>query len=640
MAEDVLTYLQSKGLHPKRASGMEVHLPCLFCGEGDGARGRMYVNTDPYASITGLFHCFLCDESGSIVKLKKYFGDYERPVEEHDDYIRLAVLRSAAEYYQGMLGEHPDVVRWLRGPERMLEYETIAPRTEDNPDGAGLGYAPPGSGNALYRYLRGLDFKTADIMATGLVTDDKGTLTDALQGMVTIPYHVAGNCVTLRGRRWPMEEGDKQKYKTLAGQAARVYHSEACWGISEVVITEGELDALVLSQMGFQAIGIPGANVWQPGWDGYLEGMRRVWVAFDPDEAGDRGAEKLIERLGPKARRLRLPCDVTDWVSQGHGAQELTDIMRETGRSPLLVSVDEAIEEHGDLQSAKGVKLDIEPLDRFIDPGLMPGQVMIVLAGTGVGKTIFIENVLQRVASRPNQSGMKLLFVSLEQTRAEWWERARRIWRFYNLGGTDAQCANFWRARLQLVDKNRLSTYELEAVLDDFEYEMGSKPDLVCLDYLGYFARSFKGERYQQVGDAVMELKAVAKERRIPFIAPHQVSRGTTYGEEPDISAARDAGTVEETADILLSMWRPDLQKGKCEDEKDGKVFARVKKSRAGNVGKVQEFVFAPYSLTLVPLNEQRYARALLMAKAEVRWDRDGALRDWEQAVSRHRGVD
>lgn len=235
---------------------------------------------------------------------------------------------------------------------------------------------------------------------------------------------------------------------------------------------------------------------------------------------------------------------------------------------------------------------------------------------------------------------MKLLFVSLEQTRAEWWERARRIWRFYNLGGTDAQCANFWRARLQLVDKNRLSTHELEAVLDDFEYEMGSKPDLVCLDYLGYFARSFKGERYQQVGDAVMELKAVAKERRIPFIAPHQVSRGTTYGEEPDISAARDAGTVEETADILLSMWRPDLQKGKCEDEKDGKVFARVKKSRAGNVGKVQEFIFAPYSLTLVPLNEQRYARALLMAKAEVRWDRDGALRNWEQAVSRHRGVD
>jgi replicative DNA helicase len=631
MAEDVLAYLQSKSLRPRRASGVEVHLPCMFCGEDDSERGRLYVNVDPYATITGLFHCFLCDESGSIVKLKKFYGDYERPVEEHDDYIRLAILKTAADYYRDMLeSENRDVRNWLRGPERMLELETVVD--------ANLGYAPPDTQDALYRFLRSLNFKTADIMATGLVIDSNGRLTDALTGMVTIPYYVAGNCVTIRGRRWPMEPDEKQKYKTLAGQAARVYHSEACWGVTEVMITEGELDALVLGQMGFNAIGIPGANVWQPGWDVYLEGMRRVWVAFDPDEAGDKGAEKLIERLGPKARRLRLPSDVTEWVSHGHGADELTQIMAEMGRSPLLISVDQAIDEHTELQAAKGVKLDCSSLDRYIDPGLMPGQLVIILAGTGVGKTIWIENMLQRIASHPDQAGLKMLFVSLEQTRAEWWERARRIWRFYNLNGTDQQCANFWRARLQLVDKNRLSTHELEAVLDDFEYEMGQKPDVVCLDYLGYFARSFKGERYQQVGDAVMELKAVAKERRIPFLAPHQVSRGTTYGEEPDISAARDAGSVEETADILLSMWRPDLQKGKRDEEVDGKVLMRVKKSRAGNVGKVQEFVFCPFSLALVPTHDPRYSRAHLMAKAELRWDHDRTVASWEQAVQRHRG--
>lgn len=638
MAEDVVAYLQSKGLHLRRASGMEVHLPCPFCGEDDSGRGRLYVNTDPYAQIPGLFHCFLCDESGSIVKLKKWYGDYEKPVEEHDDYIRLALLQSAADYYQGMLGENLDVVRWLKGPDRMLDLETIAPRTSENPGGAGLGYAPPDATNALYRYLRGLDFKTADILATGLVVDDKGRLTDALSGMVTIPYYVAGNCVTIRGRKWPIDPEDKMKYKTLAGQAARVFRSEACWGATEVMISEGELDSLVLSQLGFNAIGIPGANVWQPGWDAYVEGMRRVWIAFDPDEAGDKGADKLIDRLGPKARRLRLPCDATEWVAQGHSAQELTEIMAEMGRSPLLVSVSEAIEEHTALAAARGLKFDCEALDLYLDPGVMPGQLMVVLAGTGVGKTIWLENMFQRMASRPDQSDLTFLFVSLEQTRAEWWERARRIWTFYNLNGTDQQCANFWEARMQLVDKNRVSTHELEAVLDDFEYEMGRKPDIVGVDYLGYFARSFRGERYQQVGDAVMELKAVAKERRIPIIAPHQVSRGTVYGEEPDISAARDAGSVEETADFLLSLWRPDLQKGRKEEEQTGTVMLRVKKSRHGNVGKTQEYVFAPYSLALVPAQERRYERALLMAKTEVRWYRECAVRHWQQAVQRHRG--
>lgn len=629
MAEDVLTYLQSKSLKLKRASGTEVHTACFYCGESEGERGRLYINVDPYAQIPGLFHCFLCDESGSLVKLKKYFGDYKQPVEDHDDFIRLGILRAAADYYQGLLGEHSEVVRWLRGPERMLDIETVVE--------AGLGYAPPDSSDTLYRYLRGLDFKTADIMATGLVVDDKGRLTDALQGMVTIPYFVAGNVVTIRGRKWPLPEGDKMKYKTLAGQAARVYHSEACWGATEVVVTEGELDALVLSQMGFPAIGVPGANVWQPGWDAYTEGMRRVWVAFDPDEAGDTGAEKLIERLGPKARRLRLPCDVTEWVGQGHGAQELTDLMGEMGKSPLLVTVDEAITEHQYLQGVQGVRLDCEALDTYLDPGLLPGQLVVLLAGTGVGKTIWLENMLQRVASRPGQEHMKLLFISLEQTRSEWWERARRIFSFYNLQAKDEQCAQFWRARLQLVDRNRLKLTELEAVLDDFEYEMGTKPDLVCLDYLGYWARAFRGERYQQVGDAVMELKGIAKDRRIPFLVPHQVSRRTTYGEEPDISDARDAGTVEETADILLSMWRPDLQKGRRAEEQDGTVMLRVKKSRAGNVGKCEEYIFAPYSLALVPKIERRYPRALAMAKAEVRWERGCEVRNWQQALARHR---
>lgn len=626
MTEDALAYVQSKGIRVKQAGGHEVHFACPFHGEPESDRGRLYLNVD-----LGVWTCFVCGEKGSLYHLKRFFGDNQPRAENDRTDEQLRVLSEAASYYQAQLSEHLDVVRWLRGPDRMLDVDTVVQ--------AGIGYAPPKPSDGLYRHLRELDCKTSDILATGLVGEDRttGRLVDSLLGMVTIPYYVAGHCVTIRGRKWPLESGDHQKYKTLPGQAARLYHGEACWGTDEIAIAEGELDALVLTQLGVPAVGVPGANVWQDGWATYLEGKRRVWILFDPDEAGDKGAAKLIDKLGPRARRIRLPSDVTDWVAQGHSASELHDLMAEAGRSRYLVTVHEAWQEWSALQGIEGLKFDFESLDYFIEPGLMPGQLMIPLASTGVGKTLFLLNVLHRVANRPGQEHLKLLFVSLEQTRAEWIERARRIYRFYNLDATNAQAREFWSSRLLMVDRNRLTANELEATLDDFEYEFGEPPGLVCLDYLGYFAKAFRGDPYERITDAVSTLKGIAKDRRLPFIVPHQVSRGVTYGEEPDLTSGRDGGTVEETADFILSLWRPDIQRSKREEEKDGSVLLRVKKSRHGNVNKIQEFIFGPYSLVLVPKGDRRYPDAVEMAKAEMRGDIDGSIRNFDHALSRHR---
>ena len=620
---DVVGYLQSKGLVLKRASASEVHFPCPYHGESEGERGRLYLNVDPYAEIPGLHTCFVCGEKGSLVKLQKHYGDYRKPAQEDDSHLRVEILNAASEFYREHLeNETPEAIRWLRGPERGLEIETIVE--------ACLGYAP--GGNALYKHLRSLDYKTADILATGLVADVQGTLTDALGGMVTIPYFVAGNCVTIRGRVWP--DGDtKMKYKTPSGHPARIYGSQALWDVSEVFITEGELDALALRQMGFPAVGVPGANVWQPSWDGYIEGLRRVWVTFDPDEAGDTGAKKLMDRIGPKARRLRLPSDVTEWICEGHTSQELRDLMADAGRSKLLVTVRDARNEHAVLEKSQGIKLGFRYLDMLLEPGLLPGQLCIPIAKSGQGKTTFLLNIMQRAAMVPAQQDIKMLFVSLEQTRSEWWERARRIFSFYNLKSSEDQCERYWAQRLQLVDKNRVSVKELESIIDDFEYEMGKRPDLVCLDYLGYWAQGFQGDRYQRTSDAVMTLKAIAKDWRVPIIAPHQVSRSAKYGEEPELDSARDSGAIEESSDFLFTLWADDSKHGKAEEDKTGAIYLRIGKSRHGNAGSKVEFQFAPQSLVLVPKVETEHAE---MVQREIDWNRLGHD-GWAKIVQKHR---
>lgn len=792
MSADVLGYLMSKGAQVKKAGGWEFNMACFFCGEDPQARGRLYVNTDPDADIPGLFECKLCGAHGAFPTIQRHFGDQPTSQKDDERWIgRREIFAEAASYYHTCLAEHPEAYRWLRGPERGLTLETIQT--------ALIGYADGG----LRGHLWSCGYRTADMLETGLVVEYQGKVQDALRDMITIPYFVAGNVVTIRGRKWPFD-GTGSKYKTLPGNSVRLFNSDATWDTSELILTEGEFDALILRQLGFtNVVASPGAGVWQDAWDGYLANVRRVFAVFDNDAAGNKGLAKLLERYGSKIKPVALSAtgktDPTSWVAAGGSAEEFQRLIRSSAGG-LLVTVDEAEEEHASLQGTSGIAFGFPKLDVTIAPGLLPSQVMVVLAKAGclagdtmiqvnrcgngfripiskmydrwsgqkyawdhssptyvqravdgvvrlgrvdevwesgvketfvvttdagrvvrataehpfltpdgwtkladleigsqvlvnlevltheqhraehagvwannvleqigvetvvsvkrhgfemtydisvadephnfmangfvvhnTGKSIFLLNLFQRIVMQDGQQNFKLLFLSLEQTRGDWWERARRIYRFYNTDADDREALDFWRERIMLVDKNRLREEDLIAVLDDYEDRMGQPPDLVAIDYLGYWANGFRGDRYERVSDAIMSLKAVGKERRLPIITPHQVSRVAKYGEEPDADAARDAGVVEETADFLLTMWSPDAQLGRKEEDKSGIVSLRVGKSRHGGRGVRLDMQFAPLTLALVPEGDLLQQRA----RNELTWERENQT--WEDAIFAHR---
>jgi replicative DNA helicase len=285
---------------------------------------------------------------------------------------------------------------------------------------------------------------------------------------------------------------------------------------------------------------------------------------------------------------------------------------------------------------ASGLRLGIDQLDLVFHPGMLPGQVMVILAKTGTGKTIFLLNLFQRMASI--KEDIRILFISLEQTAAEWYERARRIHRFYNLDADDGDTLDYWREKLLIVDKNRLRADTYVGLLKEFTYEMGRKPDAVAIDYLGYWAQAFPGERYTRTSDAVMAMKEIGKDEGIFTAAPHQVSRGTSPGSKPTLDAARDAGVVEETADFLLTLWNPDTQYAKNPKEKKGIVHCAVEKSRHGGVGAVQDFRFAPLTLAMVPIGEEEDTLFTQRAKRELEYA-DPSLKprlSWEDAIYKH----
>lgn len=624
---DIESYLASKGLHVKPAGPNNVHVSCFFHGEDPGDRGRLYIATGPTEDAVGLFDCKVCGHRGNLRTIQRHFGDQVDLV-DNSFHAQHRALQEAAKFYAANL--HPKVREWLKD-ERHLTDETI--------DEHQFGWSPSEDKSALYRHLRKLGIETSDILATGLCIERSGGVRDFFQGLVTIPYHVQGNVVMIRGKDM------RGKYFTPPNQKTRLFNVDALLGAEEVVITEGEFDALVLAQMGYAAVASPGSNVWQQAWNGSFADARIVYAVFDPDDAGKIGAQKVKDELGSVVKVVNLPVptgveakdvDPSNMVAGGATKQDFDDLFREALISnSLLVTVDEAFEEWEAVQGVEGLKLGFEELDTAIRPGLLPGQVCIVLAKTNTGKTIILLNMFQRILMTDPDA--HILFVSLEQTRGDWFERARRIWNFYNLG-VDPRLVNqltldFWRDHLEIVDKNRISEAELINCIKEYEMRHGRKPSVVAVDYLGYWAAGFKErDRYQKVTEAVMSLKAVAKEERVPIISPHQVNRGADFGAEFEMDSARDSGAVEETADFVFGIWNPDTMKGVALEDRSGVVNLKIGKSRHGGKGNQIKLQFAPLTLVMVPIEE---SAGLRLARDELKYvlQRDS----WEAAIFRHR---
>jgi DNA primase len=90
---------------------------------------------------------------------------------------------------------------------------------------------------------------------------------------------------------------------------------------SVIHICEGELDAIVATQAGVRAVGVPGATQWRGYWDHLFEGYDEVVLIRDGDAAGRKMSETLMGRL-PNLRTVKMPEgeDVSSFVLANGGA--------------------------------------------------------------------------------------------------------------------------------------------------------------------------------------------------------------------------------------------------------------------------------------------------------------------------------
>lgn len=621
----IVDYLASKNVRTFKASGPEITAWCFFCGRHQRDKGRLYINTDE-----GIFYCQVCMESGTFRDILAHFGDEPTAVATpgSDDLLaRRRILNAAAKVAHDGLLENDNVLTWLLGKDRRMKQRGLTVETIVE---ARLGFL--GKGWSLTGSL-GVPHEKKQLLGTGLVWQEESEYhkvgDDFFRGpKVIIPYLSSGNVIQIRGRDWP--EG---KYQTGPGEAIRLYGQDDLRGADEAMIVEGEFDRLVVKQelalspdarlRRMAVVALPGAGSFDKSWVDYFRDCKRVFVALDPDDAGRKGADKIKQALGARARLIELPddlpkCDWTEYITyRGHTHKDIAKMLADAasvGRRLFTFS------ESFDAWRAHDANSETFPtgyamLDAAIDGGgLTPGSVTVVGAKTGAGKTLFAGNIC--VNHRRMALDIPTLFVSLEMTKAELAERLVRQWRFYDPTCSDEQIREAFDGHLMICDMNRMAGRELSTLVAEYEEDRGLMPKFIVVDYLGYFARGQAGAGlYEKTTNAVMELKALAKETDAAVLVPAQVNRIAKDGHPIDADSMRDSGAIEETADYLITIWRPDdaLEPGQ-QVERTEALHCSLVKNRRGPKGQKVRLNLANGSLAIVDPTD---AKACYMANQE-----------------------
>jgi twinkle protein len=243
------------------------------------------------------------------------------------------------------------------------------------------------------------------------------------------PCHIAnyrddnGNLVAqkirMANKQFAMLVADKSKPVPLYGQ-------HLFSGGKSVVITEGEIDALTVSQAfgnKWPVVSLPnGASSAKQSITAayeWLDTFEKIVLCFDQDEAGQKATEEVLELLPPgKAHVMRLPLKDANEVLLRQSASVIVQAYwtAKPWRPDGIVAASELREEFLNPDRPVGIPYPFSGLNERLK-GLFPGKLVTVTSGSGLGKSTFAREVCYDLLMNHGQTvGGMFLEESNEET--------------------------------------------------------------------------------------------------------------------------------------------------------------------------------------------------------------------------------
>lgn len=424
-------------------------------------------------------------------------------------------------------------------------------------------------------YFTGRGLSDETVRRFGLVVEN---------GYAVLPVFVDGVCLSVCRRA--IDQHVEPRYQNSRG-AMQLWNGAAmeCAAGEVLFVTEGIFDALSLEELGFPAVALCGAANTGKLVQKIDEYVPVAWpekmiLAGDSDAAGQGMNEKLREQLtarGIACVVLALPdgCkDVNEALVQDRDALQAACKAAAAAQEvqKQLTLEDEFLAYLGRCGGAAVMSTGIAGLDKALDGGLHAG-LTVLGAVSSMGKTSLMLQMADTLAA----AGRNVLFITIEMSRME-------------LIAKSAVRGTKERAR-PLLD-GRLPENKVRSLISAYRQKTGGRVELwepdasltpafldekvsafceqhespvLFLDYLQLVAPARAGMNEKQTADAaVAMLKQLARRYDMPVVAASSLNREAYRpgSAEPGLSAFKESGSVEYSADLLLVLkYRTDADR-------------------------------------------------------------------------------
>ena len=285
-------------------------------------------------------------------------------------------------------------------------------------------------------------------------------------------------------------------------------------------------------------------------------------------------------------------------ISRVNDSSSVKDIREGTGVDAVIDKFEKISK---DKDAYRGLSTGFTQLDRLTN-GLQRSDLIVIAARPGCGKTSLAMNIVENAALRCD--AVCAVF-SLEMPEIQILQRL--LCSFAGVSMKDALSgkltANDWRkivkasdalkkSRIYIDDSSRVKPMEILSKCRRIKARNNGKLDLIMIDYIQLMSSGKEGteqNRTQEVANITRDLKIMAKELDVPVIALSQLRR--IQSSEPQLADLRESGAIEQDADIVMFISRPDMN---LKDEElvaknipKGAAILHVAKHRNGATAKI-----------------------------------------------------
>lgn len=335
----------------------------------------------------------------------------------------------------------------------------------------------------------------------------------------------------------------------------------------EVVLTEGEIDALTMAAYGFPAMSVPfggggkGKQNWIENEFDRMERFEKIYIATDMDKPGDEAAAEIVSRLGRhRCYRVKMPFkDANDCWREGVSPDQMAELIRtaqpmdpEGLRRPgeFFDRVKELFYPSHD--SFGGYTMPYAGLNGNVVFGM--GEMTVWGGPSGMGKSMIVSDSVPHWIKQGSRVCIASFEMKCERTLKRMVKQA---------GGVDRPKEQFLKAILDFLDSGlllyeRVGKSDLSTVLEIFDYAHAKYGcDQFVIDSL--MRLGIETDDYNGQEQAVFRLVDWAIEKNVHVHLVAHSRKGDKNRSVPELEDVKGAMEIGANAFNVLLIWRNKL---------------------------------------------------------------------------------